>query len=72
MQTMLITTTSPYLRKGASLLHRPALPITYTVTRGETLPPQATHAMTSRELAGQVQAWLTDALARQPPHGGTA
>ncbi len=72
VQIMVITSTSPYLRKGASLLRRPALPITYTVTRGATLPPQATHAMTSRELAGQVQAWLTEALARQAPHGGMA
>jgi len=72
VQTLIIETDSPYLRKGWPLLRRPALPITYRVRLGRRFePPQDVRAFMAEleayyaaELAGSLQSqWLARAPA---------
>lgn len=67
VQTVLIETDSPYLRKGWSPFRRPPLPLRFTVRLGHRFPPptdaRALSGAVERELA---QAWTGAAGQRGP------
>jgi 1-acyl-sn-glycerol-3-phosphate acyltransferase len=76
VQTLLVETDSPYLGKGWSPFHRPALPITFRIRLGQRFePPEDVRAFDTAlevyfraELADSLQnEWLN---ARQPPQPG--
>jgi 1-acyl-sn-glycerol-3-phosphate acyltransferase len=62
VQTVLIETDSPYLRKGWPLLRKPPLPLHYRVRLGPRFMPEGS----AQALSDRVQAALTSALVSPP------
>jgi 1-acyl-sn-glycerol-3-phosphate acyltransferase len=59
VQTVIIETDSPYLRKGWPIWRMPPIPVTFTLRLGERFAPQADHAALSRRLEAYFRQELT-------------
>jgi 1-acyl-sn-glycerol-3-phosphate acyltransferase len=76
VQTLIVETDSPYLSKGWSPFHRPAMPITYRIRLGQRFEPPEDVRAFDAALEVYFRSQLTDALqnewlnARFPPRPG--
>lgn len=59
VQTVIIETDSPYLRKGWPIWRPPPIPVVFTLRLGERFAPQADHAALSRRLEDYFRRELT-------------
>lgn len=59
VQTVIIETDSPYLRKGWPIWRTPPIPVVFTVRLGERFAPQADHAALSSRLEAYFRQELT-------------